>query len=115
MGFARTIIAIVVALSVAMLPVAATMAASAKTAEIAASADASAAMDECCPDDAKQCDQGGSRCESRACCAYQTPSIANVAISRFAYPSVSDSPLPALAEHAVISHAGSPPFRPPRV
>ena len=106
--------AFVIALSVAMLPATGATAVSAKSAEMAHSADMSMAMDDCCPDHAKPC-EGGDQCQSMASCVYQSFSIANVAFSQFAYPPAPGHPFPALAEQAVPLHAGSLPFRPPRV
>jgi hypothetical protein len=107
--------AFVVALSVAMLPVAASMAASANTAAMAASGDVSTAMDDCCPDHMNPCDQSSDQCQSMACCAGQSFSISNVTVSPFAFPLMSGDLLPKLTDHAVPLHLGSPPFRPPRV
>jgi hypothetical protein len=116
MRFARMIMGVVLALSVAMLPVAGSMAAgaNAKPAAMAGSLAMSAAMDDCCPENANPCDQSGDHCQSTVCCAHQSFGISGV-VSPFSYPPVSSNPLPALADHAAPLHAGSPPFRPPRV
>jgi len=104
--------AFVVALSVAMLPVAAAPAASAKPAPMA---DMAAAMDDCCPDNTAPCDPGSDQCRWMSCCALQSFGIANAAVSEFSYPVITAAPLPALADRALPSHTGSAPFRPPRV
>ena len=120
MRLARTTIAFVIALSMAMLPAAgsAAVAKSHETAvstETAISAEMSAAMHACCPDHAKPCDQGGNQCQSMASCAHQCFGISNVAVSQLTYPLVSVNVLPARTDQAVPLHAASPPFRPPRV
>lgn len=115
MRLARIFLACVVALSVAMLPIRSVTAVSAKSAEMAVPTDMSAAMEDCCPDHTKPCDQGGDRCQSMACCAHQSFSISNVAVLQFTYPLEAGRPFPALAEQAAPLHAGNPPFRPPRV
>ena len=120
MYVARTIMGLVMALSLALLPATGSVSAGAKSSEAAAtfeapvSAEMSAAMDDCCPDHTKSCDQGD-RCPSMASCAHQSFSISNVAVSQFVYPSVPSGQLFALVEPAIPVHTGSPPFRPPRV
>jgi hypothetical protein len=118
MRFARTIMAFIVALSVAMLPVAGTAAIAVNTAEMtmpaaAQSADVPMAMD-CCPDPAEPCDQGG-KCQSMASCTQPSLGIANISVSGLTYSLVAGSPLPVLVDSAAPLRAGSPPFRPPRV
>ena len=74
MRFARTIMAFVIALSVAMLPTAGSAIIAAKSTEqgapvtMNASSDMSAAMDDCCPDHTKPCDQNNDHCQSMASC-----------------------------------------------
>jgi hypothetical protein len=124
MRFVRTIITLVVALSVVMLPVARLGASVVKSTEMATPADATpsaetssadmSAMDDCCPDPAKPCDQGDNRCQSMASCIQHTFSIAGVSASNLTYPLVAESPLAALVYDGAPLHAGSPPFRPPR-
>jgi len=121
MRFARTMMAFVIALSVATLPVAGSASVVVKpteltpSAQMMADAEMSAAMDDCCPDHAKPCDQSSDQCQSMASCALQFVSLADVAVSSLRYPPVSGNPLPALTDQAVPLHGGSPPFRPPRV
>ena len=120
MRFARTMMAFVIALSVATLPMAGSASVVVKSTELApsaqttAAAEMSAAMDDCCPD-AKLCDQSSEQCQSMASCALQSVSLADVAVSSLRYPPVPGNPLPALTDQAVPLHGGSPPFRPPRV
>lgn len=121
MRFARMMIAFVIALSVATLPVAGSASVVVKPAEMApsaqmmADAEMSAAMDDCCPDHAKPCDQSSDKCQLMASCTIQSMNLAEVAVSSLRFPLVSGNPLPVLTDQAVPLHGGSPPFRPPRV
>ncbi len=121
MRCAHTILAFVIAWSVAMLPAAGSAIVGVKStdtamsADLAMSAEMHAAMDDCCPDRAKPCDQGSDGCQAMACCAVQAVGIASVAASQFEYPLVAGNPFPMLMDQAGPSHSGSPPFRPPRV
>ena len=126
MRFVRVILALVIALSVAMLPTAGSAAsmvgATAQGASEAASMDMammsemSAAMDDCCPDHAKTnpCDPLADRCPM-AFCAGQLVSIASPTVFHFDFPSLVGNPLPIPMDQVVSLHSGSPPFRPPRV
>lgn len=125
MRFARTMMAFVLMLSVAMLPAAGSASIVTKSTEMAVSgntdtgAEMSAVMDGCCPDHAKPCDQSSDQssdqCQSMASCAFQSVSLADVAVSPLRYPPVPGNMLPRLTYQAVPLHSGSPPFRPPRV
>jgi hypothetical protein len=118
--------ALVIALSVAMLP-AAGLAASvvkstsqatseAMTKHMAMSSHMPGAMDECCPDHVKgkPCNQPSDQCPM-ACCAGQPMSLASTAIFRLDVPVIAGNPLPIPVDQVVSLHSGSPPFRPPRV
>lgn len=121
MRIARIALAFVIALSVATLPMAASASISVKPTEIAVStisttgAEMSPAMDDCCPDHAKPCDQHSDHCQSMSSCGLQSVNLADVAVSRLKYPTLPGNPVPMLTDQAVPSHGGSPPFRPPRV
>lgn len=121
MRFARTMMAFVIALSAATLPVAGSASVVIEPTEMAPSAqtmtdaEMSAAMDDCCPDHAKPCDQSNDKCQSMASCMLQSMNLAEVAGSSLRFPLVSGDPLPVLTDQAVPLHGGSPPFRPPRV
>jgi hypothetical protein len=127
MRFVRTILAMVIALSVAMLPAAgsatsmisstAQAASEVAPTKIAMPSEMSAAMDECCPDQAKKalpCGQSSDQCPM-AFCAAQPVSMASAAIFHFDFPILAGHPLPIPADQVVSLHSGSPPFRPPRV
>ncbi len=121
MRCARTILAFVIAWSVAILPAAGPAIVGVKSSDMAVSADMAmsaempATMDDCCPDQGKPCDQGSDGCQAMACCAVQAASIASVAASQFEYPLVAGNLFPVLVDQAGPLHTGSPPFRPPRV
>ncbi len=121
MRFARTVMAFVIALSVATLPVAGSASIVVKLSSGAAfsqsSSDAymSASMDGCCPDQTAPCDLPSDQCPSMASCALQSVSLADVTGASLTYPLVPGNPLPVLTDQAVPLHGGSPPFRPPRV
>jgi hypothetical protein len=119
MGVARAIVSILVALSVALLPVAggavagSTQAVAAMASEM--SADADTAMDDCCPNHAKPCDSGSDQCRSMATCAHQFLTIADVPFSQLKYSATRSRLVNLLADSDVSSQLGSPPFRPPRI
>jgi len=113
MSLTRTILAILIALSVAMLPAAS---GAAFTLKVQDETEMSAVepMHDCCPPKANPCDKTTEDCGSMAACAMKC----------FGY-SGSASPLMYLPTHADTmsvfesshfrSQTGSPPFRPPRV
>ena|SRR5215831_7552449 len=122
MRIVRLIMAFLITLSVAMLPTVGSAMSVAATPSQGASAklsvadDMSAAMDECCPEHAKDkpCDQPRDQCPL-PCCAAQPISIAVAAGFHFNVPIVPGYPLSLPADQVVSLHSGSPPFRPPRV
>ncbi len=123
MHFARTILALLIALSVAVLPVAgsgASVAGKPETARTMAmhshSSDMADPMD-CCPSGARAaqpCDHANGRCDM-AFCAAPSVTIANPAAFQVAAPIVLGSALPLPNDQIVSVLRGSPPFRPPRV
>lgn len=121
MRLARTIMAFVIALSVAWLPVAGSASIVIKSSSGAAisysalDADMAVSMDGCCPDQTAPCDLPSSQCPSMASCAVQSVSLADVTGAGLTYLQVPGTPVPALTDQAVPLHGGSPPFRPPRV
>lgn len=129
MHLARTILALLITLSVAMLPVAGSAAFIARSGaapdEIAAQSHPMSEMAEamdCCPDqaslhDMQPCDQAKVKghCDSMACCAAQSVSLANAIVFRLNLPTLLGSALPVPVDQVVSLHSGSPLFRPPRV
>jgi hypothetical protein len=133
MRFVRVTLALVIVLSVAMLPMAVSAAPMisptsqaepevvsanvAAPAEMAAAMQMSAIMDDCCPDRSNKntsSDQPSDHCPP-ACCAVSAVSIADAAVFQFDFPILAANPLPIPVDQVVALHSGSPPFRPPRV
>jgi hypothetical protein len=113
MCIARTILVLLIALSVALLPAAAGAGLSSKSAD---TTEMSAMEDmDCCPHKVNPCDQMDG-CTSMATCALH---CFNFAASGVPLPVVdllmlADN-MPVLQDGNVPSQSGSPPFRPPRV
>src|SRR5580704_9647267 len=129
MRITRTILALLVSLSVAILPaaggaVALTLSTSDMAAPQAISVDApeqasdpmamAEPMDDCCDHGTMPCDQG-KNCASALMCAMHCFNFTTVAGSEIVFlPTVAAKVLPP-ADFAVPSRTGAPPFRPPRV
>jgi hypothetical protein len=140
MRLIRTIMAVTIALSVALLPTAGSAgfvmdskAPDAKSEsmtedmakddltqvdmaqEMAMASDSASAMD-CCPDHAKSAPNGHSdhRCPM-VCCTTSFVSIAASGALDFDLPILAGLALPIPMDQVASPHSGSPPFRPPRV
>jgi hypothetical protein len=114
MIFARTILALVIALSVAMLPTAGGAASKSKAQE-ATEISASEPMHDCCPPDANPCDKAAGDCASMALCALKYLSLSATSSSVLIFPPVLAIIAPPFASNPFHSQTASPPFRPPRV
>jgi len=115
MSIGRVILAVVIAISVAMLPVAGSAAASTKSPETATmSADMSMMddMSDCCPNHAEPCDKAISNCT--ACCVSNYIAIPARDASFVTLPMPDGSVVPRLASNPFSSQPSNPPFRPPR-
>jgi hypothetical protein len=111
MAVLRTIFALLIAASVAMLPAAG---AAFKLQPQEPTMSASEPMHDCCPPTANPCHNAGD-CASMAtyalpCCIYP-----GAVASPLVYPTMHADVMPLLPSGALPSHMGSPPFRPPRV
>jgi hypothetical protein len=106
MSTGRTILALLVALSVALLPAAA----GAGVSDMSAMAD----MHDCCPN-ANPCDKAMDDCGTMATCALKCFSFAGTSSSIITFPSISAAMTAAFVSNPFSSQMGSPPFRPPRV
>jgi hypothetical protein len=106
---ARTILALLIAASVAMLPAAAGAGPKVKSTETAEMS-VSEPMDDCCP---HPCDKAVDDCLSMAACVCF--GFATASFSQLVYPSAPASVMPAFASGVFHSQTGHPPFRPPRV
>jgi len=116
----RTILALLIALSVAVLPVARGVAAVAKSTDMThmmtmGDGDAVAMDDmDCCPHQANP----GDKMDKSACmaiCALACFTLGGTAVSTVVFPSHQARLGPALNTNPLGSQTGRPPFRPPRV
>jgi hypothetical protein len=121
MRVGRTILALLLALSVAMLPAAAGAGVSSKSPETAdisdtdmSTTDMSAMEGDCCPHKANPCDQADD-CATMAACALKCFSFAGAPWSVIVFPSSFAKLAAPFADKSFPSQTGSPPFRPPRV
>jgi hypothetical protein len=131
MRLVRRILALVIVLSVAMLPVAGSAAPAVSSAAqdpvgdpikaeaaktMVMSSEISAAMHDCCPDEAngRPCDHSTDQCPMGFCAAPPV-SIGSPPVFQFDCPVVSANLLSIPVDQVVSLHSGSPPFRPPRV
>ena len=121
MKVARTIFALLIALSVAVLPAAGGAAAVAKSTEMsdmAAMADSeTAAIDDmdCCPHPANPSDKAMDKSACMAMCALSCFTFGGADVSAIIFPPHQARLIWALATNPFNAQTGSPPFRPPRV
>jgi hypothetical protein len=115
MRIVRTIFALLIGISVALLPVAGAAAFKLKNSDTEMSdMAASGAMDDCCPPEANPC-KGTDGCALMAGCSLSSFGISSVSAATIVYPPLLAGILPQLASDSLESLPGSPPFRPPRV
>jgi hypothetical protein len=118
MRFARTILAILIALSVAVLPAAGVAAFKPKPPGMdmqGMEMSASQQMHDCCPGEASRSNKAMDDCSSMAACALKCFSYARGVWSPLGYSLKLAELVPPWQSDAVHSQIGSPPFRPPRV
>src|SRR5215472_3423310 len=113
MAFARTILAMLIALSLALLPAAAGAAFTLK-AQDATEMSAAEPMHDCCPPKANPCDKTTDDCGSMAACAMKCFGYSGDASPLVYLPTHADA-VPLFESGDFHSQTGSPPFRPPRV
>jgi hypothetical protein len=118
MSIGRTILALLVALSVAMLPAAASAGVSAKSphqADMSTTEDMSMPEDmhDCCPP-TNPCDHAMDNCGSMATCALKCFSFAGTSFSIVVFPSTFARMIAPLERNPFSLQLGTPPFRPPR-
>lgn len=119
----RTILALAIAASLALLPVGAPVVAGIplssgdahSSMEMGASTDMS--MDDCCPDDMKgmPCPQDGSKCGTGISCVGGAVALGNVAVVGFRFLRAAAAKVAIPADQFVLARDDSPPYRPPRV
>jgi hypothetical protein len=110
MRIGRTILAVLIALSVAILPAAG--AAVASTQSGPAGMSMTDDMD-CCPHKANPCDKADD-CGTMATCALKCFSFAGTPSSIFVFPSTFAKMTASFAANPLSSQTGTAPFRPPR-
>jgi hypothetical protein len=132
MSTGRTILALLVSLSVAMLPVAAGAGVSSKspdradmpvTEDMSMTHDMSIAddtsmtegMHDCCPPMANPCDHAMDDCGSMAGCVLKSFSFAGTSSSIIVFPATFAKMIAPLEHNPFSSQTSAPPFRPPRV
>jgi hypothetical protein len=119
MSIGRIILALLVAISVAMLPIAGSASMAAKSSEmhgVSAAQDMSSSEDMSdCPYHAKHRDKSICDRDCMATCALSFFGIAGMGSVAVAFPSLLTSRVPPRASDPHHSRPGNPPFRPPRV
>ncbi len=114
MGLARTMLAAMIALSVALLPVAGGAVAGLNTVDVSVSVP----MHDCCEHGAMPCDKtqkAADDCMSAAACALKCFNFFGIASSRMLIAQAESAIEPVRVSQLVGSQTGCPPFRPPRV
>jgi hypothetical protein len=109
MNNGRTILALLIALSVAMLPAAAGAGVSA-TEDMSMTED----MHDCCPPKANPCDHAMDDCGSMATCVLKCFSFAGTSSEIIVFPATSVKMIAPFERNPFSSQTGAPPFRPPR-
>jgi hypothetical protein len=116
MSIGRTILAFLIAMSVAMLPAAGAglSSKSRDQADMSMTEDMSMAKDthDCCPPTANPCDDG---CGAMASCALKCFSFAVTSSSFITFPASFAKMIAPLEHNPFSSQTSAPPFRPPRV
>jgi hypothetical protein len=118
MNVGRTILALFVALSVAMLPVAAGAGVSSKSpADMSMTEDMAMTegMPDCCPHQANPCDHAMDDCGSMAGCVLKSFSFAGTSSSVIVFPATFAKMIAPLEHNPFSSQTSAPPFRPPRL
>ena len=114
MAFARTIFALLIAASVALLPAAGAAAFKLKSQD-ATEMSATEPTHDCCPPAANPCDKAMDDCGTMATCALKCFSSSTGASSPLSFPLTLRGRDAAVRGSDFHSQTGSPPFRPPRV
>jgi hypothetical protein len=119
MAFARTIWALLIAASVALLPAAGAAAFKLKSQDAtemsAGGSMHDGPMHDCCPPAANPCDKAMDDCGTMATCAMKCFSSSTVASSPLSFPLELAGVMSPFESSDFHSQTGSPPFRPPRV
>jgi hypothetical protein len=113
MRIGRTILTFLVALSLAMAPVAGAFAL--QTGEPTASNEVVASAHDCCDDEGMPADHVMKECQASAGCTAKCFSFYALEFSSVTFPSLIGGTKSYFASNALCSQAASPPFRPPRI
>jgi hypothetical protein len=111
MAIARTLSALLIALSVALLPVASAAARTAAPAEMSMSD----GDHDCCPNAVQPCDMTKDGCMSMAACGLLTSTLSEPANPVVAFPLIASSALPLTVSEVLDSGASGPPLHPPQI
>ena len=111
MHIGRTIFAVLVSLSVVMLPMTGGAVSSPQLVDVSASA----AAHDCCPPEGPPCDKAIGGCTSMAMCGLSSFSATNASFSDLIFPLISSNAVLPVASSVLLSQTGSPPLRPPQV
>jgi hypothetical protein len=114
MSLTRTILAILIAASVAMLPMGGGFGFKLKSQD-ATETSAVEPMHDCCPPTANACDKTTDDCGSMVACATKCFGYCGVVSTPLGYSRILADVLPLFESDDFRSLTGSPPFRPPRV
>ena len=124
MTLVRTILALLIAMSVAILPAAGAAPFKLKSQDATEMSASEPMYDEpmhdepmhdCCPPAANPCDRAMDDCGTMATCALKCFSYSTGASSPLSFPLTLASVMPLFESSDFHSQTGSPPFRPPRV
>lgn len=114
MSNGRTILALLIALSVATLPAAGGAGVNSESPEPAGMS-VTEDVPDCCPHKANPCEKAMDGCAAMVACALKCFSFAGAASSIIVFPSPFANMMIPLAANPFSSQTGSPPFRPPRI
>jgi len=114
MSLARTILAVLIAASVAMLPMGGGFGFKLKSQD-ATEISAVEPMHDCCLSKAKPCSQAVDDCGSMATCAMKCFNYSSDVSSPLVLPFTVANVIPLFDSIGFHSQTGNPPFRPPRV
>jgi hypothetical protein len=113
MSIHRSILALLIALSVAMLPAAGAAGMKSKSPEPSDMSPLEDMLD-CCPHKANPCDHAVDDCRAMASCALKCFSFAGTSSSIIVFPSAFAEITAPFVGNSFPLHRTSPPFRPPR-
>lgn len=120
MRIVRTILALAIAISLAMLPAGAsasslTMSSGDMQAAMQVGGDGDMSMDDCCPDMKGTGSDSSYKCGMGFCCVGGTVALADIRPLAFEFLAVAAAEAAIPADQVVASRGGSPPFRPPLI